>query len=194
VRATLLGRRGTLTRFLARGRVPLGFACAVVVLWLARPTGRSLLLGAPIAIAGEALRIWAAGHLNKSQEVTASGPYRWFAHPLYVGSSLMGAGLAMASASLAVSLLVAAYLSATIGAAVRSEEAHLRGRFGDRYEQYRRAGTIDASGRFSLTRARENHEARAVAGLIGALLLLAWKATYNGLFWRTAGTGPGPGG
>ena len=30
---------------------------------------------------------------NKAREVTSSGPYRWFAHPLYVGSSIMGAGL-----------------------------------------------------------------------------------------------------
>ena len=29
-----------------------------------------------VAALGEALRIWAAGHLNKSREVTSSGPYR----------------------------------------------------------------------------------------------------------------------
>ncbi len=57
--------------------------------------------GRRCAIAGEALRIWAAGHLNKSREVTSSGPYRWFAHPLYVGSSIMGVGLAVASGSVA---------------------------------------------------------------------------------------------
>ena len=33
---------------------------------------------------------WAAGHLHKSREVTSSGPYRWLAHPLYVG--LVGDG------------------------------------------------------------------------------------------------------
>ena len=28
-------------------------------------------------LAGEALRLWAAGHLEKGKEVTRSGPYRW---------------------------------------------------------------------------------------------------------------------
>src|SRR5206468_3622799 len=94
------------TRRLARLRVPLGFVCGVVVLWLAQPTRESLVYGSGIAAIGEALRVWAAGHLNKSQEVTSSGPYRWTAHPLYVGSSVLGVGLAIASAILAAALLI----------------------------------------------------------------------------------------
>ena len=64
--------------------------------WRSRPAPPCS-AAASVALAGEALRIWAAGHLNKSREVTSSGPYRWFAHPLYVGSSVMGVGLAIAS-------------------------------------------------------------------------------------------------
>ena len=103
-------------------------------MWLAQPTGFSLLCGSAIAVVGEGLRIWAAGHLNKSREVTSSGPYRWFAHPLYVGSSIMGAGLAVAANSVIVAVIIAAYLGATIGAAIRSEEAFLRRTFGAGYE------------------------------------------------------------
>ena len=66
-----------------------------VVLWLAQPTRATLAIGTALAIGGECLRVWASGHLNKAREVTASGPYRWFAHPLYVGSSIMGVGLAI---------------------------------------------------------------------------------------------------
>lgn len=181
-----------LTRGLARLRVPLGFAFAVLVIWLARPTGMLLLAGGLVAILGEALRIWAAGHLNKSREVTSSGPYRWFAHPLYVGSSIMGAGLAIASGSAIVALLVAIYLGSTITAAIRSEEAFLRGRFGDQYDRYRRGeiGGRDAAAatrRFTLAQAMANHEYRAVAGLVFAVLLLCLKAAYNGTFWRAAG-------
>ena len=79
-----------LVRSMARLRVPLGFACALAVLWLATPTPTVLMWGGLVASLGEGLRLWAAGHLNKSREVTASGPYRRFAHPLYVGSSVMG--------------------------------------------------------------------------------------------------------
>ena len=41
---------------------------------------------------------------------------------------------------------------------------------------------------FSLQQAMANREYRAVAGLAAAILLLIWKATYNGLLWRAAGT------
>ena len=98
---------------LARFRVALGFVFGVLVLVLAQPTGRSLAVGMSIAALGEAVRIWAAGHLRKSREVTVSGPYRWVAHPLYVGSSVMGLGLAIAAASAPVAVLIAIYLGAT---------------------------------------------------------------------------------
>lgn len=171
---------------LARLRVPLGFLSGVVVFWLAAPTRTTLAIGAAVAITGEALRVWAAGHLNKSREVTASGPYRWFAHPLYVGSSIMGVGLAMAANSGIVALLVAAYLATTIVAAIRSEEAFLRSRFGDAYDGYRRAGVVDRGRRFSWRQAMSNREYRAVAGLAVVVLLLLLKATYNGTFWGAA--------
>ena len=180
---------------LARFRVALGFVSGVLVLVLAQPTGRSLAAGMSIAALGEAIRIWAAGHLRKSREVTVSGPYRWVAHPLYVGSAVMGAGLAIASARVPVAVLIAAYLAATLTAAIKSEEAFLRRTFGDQYELYRsgvaakRRERRAASRRsFSLDQAIANREYRAVAGLGIAILLLIWKATYNGLFWRAAGS------
>ena len=101
----------SVTRRLARLRVPLGFAFGIVVIWLATPCWTSLAWGLPIAALGEALRIWAAGHLEKSREVTRSGPYRWLRHPLYVGSSLMAAGLAIAAGSVIVAAIVAIYMT-----------------------------------------------------------------------------------
>ena len=96
-----------MTRLLARWRVFLGFVSAALVLWLATPTWPSLALGAAIAIAGESLRLWAAGHLEKSREVTRSGPYRFTRHPLYLGSTLLGIGLATAAHHLIVALIIA---------------------------------------------------------------------------------------
>jgi protein-S-isoprenylcysteine O-methyltransferase Ste14 len=180
---------------LARMRVALGFVFGVLVLVLAQPSAASLAIGMSIAACGELIRIWAAGHLRKSREVTVSGPYRWVAHPLYVGSSVMGVGLAVASASLPVAVLIVAYLAATLTAAIKSEEAFLRRTFGDQYDLYKsgvaakRRERRGASNRaFSLQQAMANREYRAVAGLAAAILLLIWKATYNGLFWRAAGT------
>ncbi|MEO6222023.1 MAG: isoprenylcysteine carboxylmethyltransferase family protein, partial [Vicinamibacterales bacterium] len=60
-------------RRLARLRVPLGFAAFAFGFWLASPTTSSLLVGAGVALIGQALRVWAAGHIEKGREVTRSG-------------------------------------------------------------------------------------------------------------------------
>jgi protein-S-isoprenylcysteine O-methyltransferase Ste14 len=189
------GLRYMVIATLARMRVALGFVFGVLVLVLAQPTPRSLLIGMSIAASGEAIRIWAAGHLRKSREVTVSGPYRWVAHPLYIGSSVMGAGLAIASMSIPVAVLIAVYLVATLTAAIKSEEAFLRRTFGEQYDLYksgvaakRRERSPASRRRFSVEQAIANREYRALSGLGIAILLLIWKATYNGLFWRAAGT------
>ena len=93
-------------RQIARFRVTIGFAAALVALWLARPTPRSLAAGAIVAVIGEAIRIWAAGHLEKGREVTTSGPYAFTRHPLYVGSTIIGVGLAVGAWNIVVTLLV----------------------------------------------------------------------------------------
>jgi protein-S-isoprenylcysteine O-methyltransferase Ste14 len=161
--------------WLARYRVRLGFAAAVVAVWFADPTRRSAAVGAVIACLGEALRVWAAGHLEKGREVTTSGPYRWTRHPLYLGSLLIGTGFAVASASLVSALLVVGYLAATLTAAMRTEERHLTEKFGRAYPDYRDGRATSAGRRFSARRAIANREYRAVAGLLLMLALLAWK-------------------
>jgi protein-S-isoprenylcysteine O-methyltransferase Ste14 len=166
----------SLTARLARNRVRLGFLAAIGAFVLARPTVTSVMGGAAVAGLGQALRIWAAGHLEKGREVTASGPYRLTRHPLYVGSSVMGLGFAIASASAAASVLVAIYLVLTIGAAIRSEESHLTEKFGRAYPEYREGRGNGAPRRFSLARAWRNREYRSLAGVLAALALLLWKA------------------
>jgi protein-S-isoprenylcysteine O-methyltransferase Ste14 len=165
-----------MNRVLARLRVPLGFVFGVVALVLARPTWRSLAAGVAVAAMGEAVRIWAAGHLEKSREVTRSGPYRYVRHPLYLGSSIMATGLAIGAHSWIVGALIAVHMGVTIAAAVRQEEAFLRARFGDEYDAYATDRAPVMARRFSLERAWRNREYRAVAGFGVAVVLLAIKA------------------
>ena len=159
-------------KWLARWRVPLGYALGIVAFLLASPTAFSLALGAAIGGIGEALRIWAAGHLEKGREVTRSGPYALTRHPLYLGSAIMGAGFAIAARSAVVALIVGAYLIATIVAAIRSEEAHLTDKFGSAYADYRRGRATEGSRRFAIERALRNREYRALAGFIAVIALL----------------------
>jgi protein-S-isoprenylcysteine O-methyltransferase Ste14 len=169
----------SVTAWLARRRVALGFICGIAALVLARPTRDSLLLGGLIAVAGEAIRIWAAGHLEKSREVTTSGPYRFTRHPLYAGSLVITIGFVIASRSLVVAVLAAAYLALTYTAAIRREEAFLTAEFGAAYPDYK-AGRLGGVARtFSLARAMRNREHRAVAGLAAALGLLALRLAFD---------------
>ena len=162
-----------LARRIARYRVRLGFPSAVLALWLAQPTERSLAAGAIVALVGEGLRIWAAGHLEKGREVTTSGPYAVTRHPLYAGSAIMGVGFAIAAHSVVVAALVVLYLGVTIAAAIRSEEAHLTEKFGETYPAYREGRGAAADRRFSFERAWRNREYRALAGFAVVFALLA---------------------
>jgi len=162
-------------RFLARKRVPLGFVTAVATAVLASPTETSWRIGLAIAIVGELVRIWAAGHLEKGREVTRSGPYRWSAHPLYVGSSVMALGVVLAAHSVIAGVLAVVYMVATLTAAIRTEEAFLRGRFGGAYDEYRRSEGDEMSRRFSMARAWRNKEYRAVIGLLIGFAFLAMR-------------------
>jgi len=166
---------GNLRAWIARRRVAAGFICGAAALWLAQPTPRSLAIGSMVAIGGEAIRLWAAGHLEKGREVTASGPYAITRHPLYLGSSIIAIGVAIASARVLIALLIAAYMAVTIAAAIRTEEAQLTERFGEQYPAYRAGHAAQVRRRFSAARALRNREYRAMLGLGLALALLAWK-------------------
>ena len=157
---------------LVRRRVPLGFACAAIAYWLASPSMRSILIGALVALPGEAIRVWAAGHLDKGREITRSGPYRFVRHPLYLGSAVLGVGFIIAAANWQVALLVGGYLALTLTAAMRNEETSLDERFGGEYAAYREGRAAPTERPFSVARVLANREHRAVLGFIATFLLL----------------------
>jgi len=170
---------GGMARRLARWRVPLGFVAGPIALALARPTWQSVATGGAIMAAGELVRVWAAGHLEKGREVTRSGPYRYVAHPLYLGSAVVGTGLAVATSSWWVTLLVTAYVLVTFVAAIRSEEAELRAAFGEEYVAYRQRRSPPMARPFSFSRAWRNREYRAVGGVVAAWGLLALRVLFG---------------
>jgi protein-S-isoprenylcysteine O-methyltransferase Ste14 len=163
---------------LARWRVPIGFVLAAIVLWLARPTPQSVVIGGLITVPGELLRLWAAGHIDKGREVTRSGPYRWVRHPLYLGSTVMGVGFAVAAARLVPALMVGTYLVVAFGVAIRTEEAALGARFGGEYAAYRAGVSAPVARPWRLDRVIANREYRAAAGLALALALLVLRMSF----------------
>jgi len=118
-----------------RIRVPLGFLFAVLYFWLARPTWRSLALGAILVISGILVRALASGHVRKNEALAISGPYAYTRNPLYLGSLLMGLGFALAGRSWWVSVVLVVMFFAIYIPVIRDEEAFLRQKFPE-FDEY----------------------------------------------------------
>jgi protein-S-isoprenylcysteine O-methyltransferase Ste14 len=166
-----------------RLRVPIGILVVAGFGWFARPTLVSLLAGLPLAVAGLALRAWAAGHLRKNLALTTSGPYAWVRNPLYIGTLIAVAGCLIAAARplLALVALVAFLLIYT--PVVEREEQHLRSLFPD-YDAYAtrvpqfipRPPLERPAQRFSFQLYRQNEEYKALLGFLWAYAFLIVKA------------------
>lgn len=119
-----------------RWRVPCGHLVGFLTLLLAESTPESLLWGAALALPGQLLRLWASGHIEKTRRLATGGPYRHTQHPLYLGSSILALGLAVASGSLLIPVLVAGYLLAFYPYVARDEADFLRQTFGEEHAEW----------------------------------------------------------
>lgn len=124
-----------------RIRVPLGFLTAAVFLVeVARrpPHPAAIAWSLLLILPGLALRAAASGTVKKNQELTITGPYAYTRNPLYLGSTLIAAGFAMALLSWPVALLLAFGFAAIYIPVIASEERFLRDTFPE-FEGYCRA-------------------------------------------------------
>jgi protein-S-isoprenylcysteine O-methyltransferase Ste14 len=175
--------------FLARYRVRLGYPLAIAVLWLARPTPRSILYGALVGAIGLIVRALAAGHLHKQEILTVTGPYAHTRNPLYFGSAILAWGAAVAAHSWFSAAVLAAYFGLFYSVVMRREEGELRQHHGAAFDQYAQAVPLffprftsakfstGSAGSFSYLQYKKNHEWQAPLGFLFllALLLLIWR-------------------
>ncbi len=164
-----------------RIRVPLGFALAVLYLWLARPSRPFLGFGAIAIVPGLLIRALASGHVRKNEALATSGPYGYTRNPLYLGSLLMGVGFAIAARSWWIGLALVVMFFAIYVPVIGDEEKFLRERFSE-FDEY--AGKVprmfprftpysrprENAGRFSFDLYRQHREYNA---LVGSLLTIA---------------------
>jgi protein-S-isoprenylcysteine O-methyltransferase Ste14 len=125
-------------RMAATRPVPVVIAAAY---WLlpVRPLVALLLAGTLLAVVGQGIRIWAAGHIVKDAAIAVTGPFAYTRHPLYLGSTLIGLGLCVASGIWWSFLLVVIVFGLFYIPTARYEEQWLRTTYGDLYERYRAA-------------------------------------------------------
>ncbi len=117
----------------SRLRVPFGYLLGILVLVLAHPSAGSLAAGGVMALAGEAMRLWASGHIDKTHALATGGPYAHTRNPLYLGSLGLAVGVAIGAASPWAALAVAIYFAAFYPSVMREEAAFVRARFPEEY-------------------------------------------------------------
>ena len=120
-------------------RIPL-YIGAILLIFFAKPGMPGLLIGMFLIFLGESIRIWAAGHLQKNEMLTVSGPYSYVKNPLYIGSILITAGFCILADN--IYLLAAAFFMFCfhyIPYKKRVEGDRLKKIFGNQYEDYDQA-------------------------------------------------------
>ena len=164
-----------------RLRVTAGFVMVVAFAWLSQPTLRSLTFGLPVSAMGLLLRAWATGHLEKNIRLAESGPYAHVRNPLYLGTLLVAAGLALAARRWLLAALFAAVFLLIYLPAIELEEQHLRKLFPNFASYSERVPAlwptvkpVKNGGRFRFRLYVRNREYQALLGfLAGAMFLLA---------------------
>lgn len=175
--------------FFARWRVRLGYILTVVLLVLARPTPRFILIGGVAGLAGLMIRAYAAGFLQKQEILTTTGPYAHTRNPLYFGSSFLALGAAIAMHSWIDGAVLAIYFWLVYSFVMRREEGELRRQHPTAFDAYaasvplffprlaRQSRPGAANGRFSWAQYKKNHEYEAAFGFLLLLIALAviWR-------------------
>ncbi len=176
--------------WIQRWRVPLGFLCGLVFIFLAHSTATALVVGACVSILGLGIRAWAAGHIRKNAQLATSGPYAFTRNPLYLGSFLVGLGFTIASGRWVLALLFASLFLGIYFPVMRVEASTMAELFGKDFEAYKQSVPLFFP-RFTPFRQRETgsikfdadlylryREYRAALGLIAAWGLLLIKTYY----------------
>jgi protein-S-isoprenylcysteine O-methyltransferase Ste14 len=161
----------------------------LIVLFLARPQLGSLPAAIVLIMAGESIRLWASGHIEKTETLATGGPYAHTRNPLYFGSLLMALGAGVAVTSPWSVFVIGCYFLAFYPGVIREEAGFLREKFAEDYAEWERQvpaffprltpggprRSVFAWAR--VVRNREWHTAAAIPVLLGAFTLWAWLRT-----------------
>lgn len=160
-------------------RVPLMTVAVVAVVGFIHDKS-AFWIGAPVAVLGELMQMWAASHLHKDERLTVSGPYSYVRNPMYIGRFILGLGFFLMTQNpylvAAYVILFAIYANLRVG----REERRLREIFSPNYQRYcseirrwlpsLKPYSLSENRRASWSQVCANHEH---INLIGLLVVLA---------------------
>jgi protein-S-isoprenylcysteine O-methyltransferase Ste14 len=166
------------------------YAAVGAMLALARPAPLRVWPGAALVLVGEAIRVWAAGHLVKNERLVTSGPYAHVRNPLYLGRLCIFAGLCVMlrlpyeAGWLVLIVGLGVFFGYYLPRKERVEPDRLRELHGEAFESYRREVPAlvprfrawDGADRqpWSAARALANREHWMVALLTGIVAFALW--------------------
>ena len=173
-----------------RIRVPLGFLTAALYLfelWRRPPVPAAVAWSLALVLPGLWLRAYASGYVKKNSELTQTGPYAHTRNPLYLGSSLMAAGFALALLSWPVAVVLAAGFAIIYIPVIAGEEQFLRATFPEFDDYCRRVPRLiprlstqpgpkdkNSGAAFSLSLYLKHREYNAAMGAALLYLCLLW--------------------
>jgi protein-S-isoprenylcysteine O-methyltransferase Ste14 len=172
------------SQWVRRNRRNIGIPLVLASLFLAGFEQRCLWLSLLFVCGGEAIRIWAAGHLKKEEVMTTGGPYRMIRNPLYLGSFLMAIGFCIIAGSIWIWILMLAYFLLCYIPVIQYEENTLQEKFQDQFVQYASAVPAfyptahlypQSSTSFSWQQVWRNKEYNAILGILLVYAILFLK-------------------
>ncbi|HET6374049.1 MAG TPA: isoprenylcysteine carboxylmethyltransferase family protein [Candidatus Polarisedimenticolia bacterium] len=170
-------------------RLALCYAGILILIYFSRMTPTSLAVGLVPIIVGQAIRVWAAGHLVKNKRLTTTGPYAYVKNPLYLGAITIVIGFCIVGMPpwwLYVVFLAAFFLY-YMPRKMKIEGDRLRAIYGEAYTRYDQnvpdmlpRATAYRSGdttRWSWAQTVDNSEHGTIMSLgvgLGLMLLRSW--------------------
>jgi len=130
--------------FRHRTSIPLPIVFAILLIPADEASNTPVPFGVALALAGEALRLWAVHHIgvisrtrsDRLGPLVDAGPFGYVRNPLYLGNIAIWAGFALAARLVWLAPVAATLLALEYHAIVRWEERLLASRLGDRYREY----------------------------------------------------------
>lgn len=134
------------TLFKYRSYTPIPFL--ILMIFFAKPTITSIIIGFLFVIAGELLRLWGvsiAGSETRtttepgSSNLITSGPFAYVRNPLYLGNITMyiGVGIMSLAAFPTLTIITFIYFLIQYYLIISLEEEHLLKVYGEEYKQYK---------------------------------------------------------
>ena len=167
------------------------FSLAVAWVIFAHPDENpwvDVLAGGALIVLGEALRIWATGHLRKNEVLTLGGPYRYVRDPMYIGSLLIVTGFMLVGDQHALIVIFwLVFFAYYIPRKRHIECSRLLEKFGTAYADY--MGAVRSmiprlkpyqgaeQSRFAWRQCFANNEHGIIMLLVGAAMILCVKYT-----------------